>query len=399
MRTTNQDVELATKQPRPSIGGQLNGATVVERRATKLAQNSKMPLFQFALTSEEMLAVADVSRLSRDDTGKLLGYQRPEVKKHVQDITDYLNSESPLFPHPIIIAFSSRVSFAKSRGPNVQDGVSSAGTIKIPIPVAGDTKPGWIVDGQQRALALSRAKRQDFPVPVCAFITDDVEVQREQFMRINNSHPLRQGIISELLAEVSVPISARTSPRKLPSELINLLAFREKSPFAGLIKRESLPLEAKKRAVVTDTALEKVLRENLGTSGCLFPFRNVATGEADVDRIWNILITYWTAVKNTFPEAWGNPPTESRLMHSAGLLAMGKLMDRIMGRLSGAEGLSISRVEKELQLIVPICRWTKGKWESLGGIPWNELQNVPRHVSALSNLLVRAYIEATTRAE
>jgi DGQHR domain-containing protein len=398
MRRKTRRTDLSVTPLRRRGKASRNEGRAIERRATKLAQNDKMPLFQFALTSEELLAVADISRLSRDDAGNLLGYQRPEVKKHVQDITDYLNSESPLFPHPIIVAFSSRVSFTSSRGPSVNDGVSSAGAIKIPLPSSGDTKPGWIVDGQQRALALSRAKRQDFPVPICAFITDDVEVQREQFVRINNSRPLRQGIISELLAEVSVPISARTSPRKLPSEIINLLAFREKSPFAGLIKRESLPPEAKKLAVVTDTVLERVLRENLGTSGCLFPFRNVATGEADVARIWNILITYWTAVKNTFPEAWGKPPTESRLMHSVGLLAMGRLMDRIMGHLSGAEGLSIPRVQKELQLVAPICRWTKGEWDSLGGIAWNELQNVPRHVSALSNLLVRAYIEATTHS-
>ena len=368
--------------------------TVLERRATRLEQSQLMPLYQFALTSREIAAVADISRLSRDDSGKLLGYQRPEVKKHVAEITDYLNSEAPLFPHPIIVAFSSKVEFTSSRGRRVHDGVSTAGMISIPIPGDNDPKPGWIVDGQQRALALSRSKRQDFPVPVCAFITDDVEVQREQFVRINNSRPLRQGIISELLAEVSIPISAKTSPRKLPSELINLLNSRENSPFQGLIRRESFTPEARKRAVIKDTAFERVLRDNLGSSGCLFAYRNVTTGEADVDRIWNILITYWSAVKNTFPGAWGKPPTESRLMHSAGLIAMGKLMDRIIGHLSAAEGLSVNRVERELKLIAPICRWSDGSWEGLGNLRWNELQSVPRHIGGLSNLLVRAYLGA-----
>ena len=56
---------------------------VLVRRATRLEQNESMPLYQFALTSAEISAVADISRLSRDDTGKLLGYQRPEIKKHV----------------------------------------------------------------------------------------------------------------------------------------------------------------------------------------------------------------------------------------------------------------------------------------------------------------------------
>ena len=367
---------------------------VLERRATRLEQNALMPLYQFALTGAEIATVADISRLSRDDTGKLLGYQRPEVKKHVAEITEYLDSDTPLFPHPLIIAFSSKVEFTCSRGTRVHDGVSTAGMITIPLPSNEGQRPGWIVDGQQRALALSRSRRQDFPVPICAFITDDVEIQREQFMRINNSRPLRQGIISELLAEVSIPISAKTKPRKLPSELLNLLNFRDNSPFKNLIRRESLTAEAKKYAVVTDTAFEGVLRDNLGHSGCLFAFRNVATGESDVDRIWNILITYWNAVKATFPDAWGKPPTQSRLMHSVGLAAMGKLMDRIMSHLSAADGLNPEQVEKEIRLIAPICRWTDGAWEELGGLRWNELQNTTRHVSGLSNLLVRAYLNA-----
>ena len=380
---------------KPNISG--SALSLLKRRATRLQQSQQMPLYQFALTSKEIAEIADISRISRDDSGKLLGYQRPEVKKHVAEITEYLNSDSPLFPHPIILAFSSRVEFTSSRGIGVHDGVSTAGTISIPIPRLNDAKPGWIVDGQQRALALSRSNRQDFPVPICAFITDDIEVQREQFVRINNSRPLRQGLISELLAEVSIPISGKTSPRKLPSELINLLNARENSPFLGLIRRESQTPDAKKRAVITDTAFERVLRDNLGPSGCLFAFRNVTTGEVDVDRIWNMLTTYWTAVKSTFPEAWGRSSTESRLMHSVGLLAMGKLMDRIMGHLSAANGLNPSLVEQELRLVAPVCRWCKGTWEGLGGLRWNELQSVPRHISGLSNLLVRTYLDAKTQ--
>ena len=375
----------------------LKGSNALERRATKLEQGKATPLYQFALTADELLAVADISRITRDDAGNLIGYQRPEVKKHVQDIAAYLTSDTPLFPHPIILAFSSRVVFNSSRGPGVHDGVSIAGTIKIPVPSPEEIKPGWIVDGQQRALALAMSQRHDFPVPVCAFITDDVEVQREQFMRINNSRPLRQGIISELLAEVTVPISARTSPRKLPSEIINLLAFREESPFFGLIKRISMPDDHKKKAVILDTAFEKVLRENLSPSGCLFPYRNLATGETNVDAIWKFLTNYWAAVKNTFPEAWGKKPTESRLMHSAGMWAMGKLMDRIISHLSTTDGVSVSTVEKELLLIAPICRWTEGEWESLGGLKWDEVQNVPRHLSSLSNLLVRTYIDVKSK--
>ena len=62
----------------------------------------------------------------------------------------------------------------------------------------------------------------------------------------------------------------------------------------------------RERAVIPDGPLLKVLRESLvQPSGCLFAYRNIASGEADVDRIWMTVVTFWMAVKRTFPEAGG----------------------------------------------------------------------------------------------
>ena len=367
---------------------------ILTRRATKLAQSDHTPLYQFALTSNEIAAVADISRLSRDDTGKVLGYQRREVKKHVADIIEYLDSEAPLFPHPLIIAFSSRVMFTSSRGLWVNDGVSTAGSISIPLPRNGETKPGWLVDGQQRALALSRSRRRDFPVPVCAFITDDVELQRDQFLRINNTRPLPRGLVTELLPEVSCPLPANLAVRKVPAAICDLLNREEASPFKGLIRRPSTPEKERSLAVIADTVVIKMIEESLThTSGCLFPYRNVATGECDHDGIWFVLLTFWNAVRDAFPEAWGKPPTKSRLMHGVGIRAMGKLMDRMMGSIDPRNRESEKVVRQELGAIAPFCRWTSGAWAELGGIEWNELQNLHRHLSVLSNFLIRAYLE------
>ena len=369
-------------------------AGVLTRRATKLAQSDQTPLYQFALTSEEIATVADISRLSRDDTGKLLGYQRREVKKHVADITDYLNSEAPLFPHPLIVAFSSRVVFTSSRGLWVNDGVSIAGTISIPLPRNGESKPGWLVDGQQRALALSRCRRRDLPVPVCAFITDDVELQRDQFLRINNARPLPRGLVTELLPEVSCSLPANLAVRKVPAAICDLLNREEASPFKGLIRRPSTPEKERSHAVITDTVVVKMIEESLmHTSGCLFPYRNVATGECDHDGMWSVLLTFWGAVRDTFSEAWGKPPIKSRLMHGVGIRAMGKLMDRMMGSIDPRNQDCGKLVRQDLAHIAPFCRWTSGAWVELGGIEWNELQNLHKHLSVLSNFLIRTYLE------
>ncbi len=76
---------------------------VIRRRALRINQNDRHPLYVFCLTGSEILSVADISRLSRSDAGKLIGYQRPQVKRHIQDIVSYLNSDDIIFPNSLIL--------------------------------------------------------------------------------------------------------------------------------------------------------------------------------------------------------------------------------------------------------------------------------------------------------
>src|SRR5262245_20615715 len=99
----------------------LNGAHTLRRRALQIRQNDACPLYVFSLTGEDLEVVAEISRISRDDAGKLIGYQRPEVKRHVQEIIEYLNGTDVLFPNSLILALSSKVRFLRSRGPDVND--------------------------------------------------------------------------------------------------------------------------------------------------------------------------------------------------------------------------------------------------------------------------------------
>ena len=82
---------------------------IIRRRALRLEQDPAHTLYLFSLTGDELLAIADISRISRNDAGKLIGYQRPEVKRHVQDIVEYLDGDNVLFPNSLILALSSGV--------------------------------------------------------------------------------------------------------------------------------------------------------------------------------------------------------------------------------------------------------------------------------------------------
>lgn len=84
---------------------------------------------------------------------------------------------------------------------NQQLGCSRAGTLEIPVgaDVPDEKKPGWIVDGQQRAAALRDARVDSFPVCVVGFVADGLEEQRQQFILVNATKPLPKGLIYELL--------------------------------------------------------------------------------------------------------------------------------------------------------------------------------------------------------
>lgn len=372
--------------------------TVLERRALRIQQNAEIPLYLFALAASEVDLVADVARIARDEAGRLIGYQRPEKKSHVKQILDYLNSGDVLFPNGLIMALPDTVRFRSSRGPGTSDGLATAGTLEIHIPTElSAPRPAWIVDGQQRSLALARTKNTGLPVPVAGFVAPTLAVQREQFLRVNTVSPLPINLVTELLPEVIAAPSPRLSARKLPSALVDMLNQDPESPFQGMIKRASTDPDGRRAGFVTDTSLVEALKESLESpSGILFPYRNIAANTTDTEGIRRLLITYWTAVRDTFPSAWGKPPTQSRLMGGVGIRAMSRLMDRLMAHVDPTSKGAVSAACTELSRIADECRWTDGVWSDLG-LPWNELQNTPRHISALSNYLVRAYVDGRAR--
>src|SRR3546814_7515057 len=66
--------------------------------------------------------------------------------------------------------------------------------------------------------------------------------------------------------------------------------------------------------------------------GALASFRSLDGGSTDPNAMYEVILQFWREVKLAFPDAWGLPPEQSRLMHSAGIAAIGALMDHLMPR-------------------------------------------------------------------
>ena len=78
-------------------------AETVVVRAVKATQNGGTDVFSFFVRGSDITRLADISRISRDEAG-LKGFQRREIRSHVNSIVEFLNSGPVLFPNAIILA-------------------------------------------------------------------------------------------------------------------------------------------------------------------------------------------------------------------------------------------------------------------------------------------------------
>ena len=116
----------------------------------------------------------------------------------VNAIIEFLNNGSVLFPNAIIPALRPDIEF-NPRGscPEGMIDVADIGTLFIPLRPGGE-RVAWIADGEQRS-SPSRARIQKSPVPVVAFVSEEIEPDQEQFILVNKAKPRPTRLINELL--------------------------------------------------------------------------------------------------------------------------------------------------------------------------------------------------------
>jgi DGQHR domain-containing protein len=356
--------------------------------AIEVRQSAGRVLYTFAVDGKMIPAFATISRIRRHD-GVLLGYQRPEVLAHIGEIRKYLESTSPMIPNAVVIAFDSRVRFEPGMSSGSEPDYARTGTLIIPVDpdIPEDEKPGFIVDGQQRLAAIRDAKLGSFPTCVTAFITNDVREQTEQFILVNSTKPLPKGLIYELLPSTEVQLSTLLERRRFPAYLLDRLNRDEGSPFLLMIQTPTTP-----EGIVKDNSVLRMLENSL-SDGVLFRFRGGDDTNNDVEGMLAVLFGFWGAVRRVFADAWGLPPRRSRLMHGAGVVTLGLIMDAIADRYRQAKVTTEEMFARDLSPLADACRWTDGYWDFGPGRQrkWNEIQNTSKDIELLANYLLTQY--------
>ena len=71
-------------------------------RALKTQQGVGVDVYAFFLYGSDITRIADISRIARDEADQLKGFQRKEIRGHVNAIVEFLDSGPNLFPNAII---------------------------------------------------------------------------------------------------------------------------------------------------------------------------------------------------------------------------------------------------------------------------------------------------------
>jgi DGQHR domain-containing protein len=340
--------------------------TKFKYRAIRAQQSASHQVLTFAARAQDIKRFADIDHAGRSDDGGLKGFQRPQIATHIKQIRQYLSHRDSVLPNPIVIAFIRDAQIRNLGDPFVE--------IEID---ATNGPPGYVVDGQQRLNALYGLPEKEFEVFVSALICESYEELRRQFILINNTRPLPKALIYELLPSVS-DLPEQFASRSFAAALTEKLNFKDSS-LKGMIYQHTNPA-----GVIRDTAIQKVIMTS-AENGAL---REIALLPDAADRAFQIISDYYEAVRETFPSDWkGHNPKTSRLVHGAGIRAMGYVMDLLWERNGARNGLAF---REGLKCLVGQTAWTSGTWRFSDNeiVPWNSIQNIDKQINGLAHYLV-----------
>jgi len=201
----------------------------------------------------------------------------------------------------------------------------------------------------------------------------------------NHTKSLPTGLIFELLPQTDIKLPDNLN-RKLQSTIIlEEINNDSDSPFYHKIKTPTII-----EGMIKDNSILRMI-EHSSIDGSLSQYTRKSN--LDFDGVKSILYPFWRAIKEVFSEDWELPPKSSRLLHGAGIIALGFLMDTIYDRCSRTNIPEQQEYVTDLKLIKPFCRWNSGIWEFGPSQQrrWDEIQNVSKDIRLLTNYIQYIY--------
>lgn len=307
----------------------------------------KQPIGTFyigSMTAKQLFEIsyADIRDNIESKNDRYVGIQRKLNKDRVKDIAAFCRSIDATFPTSVVLAIDGCCAELTDSGKlRIYEGENPENGETIPL-----NKTASILDGQHRVEGLREAGPacEDFEVPVSIFVNADIADQAYIFSTVN----LAQTKVNKSLVYDLLDYSKARSPQKTAHDIAVAFDRYENSPLYETIKRlgsatrgrsgETLaqatvvngiiPLISKKPdddrfamakgdgAKIEDSSYQET------------PFRALWVEERDGD-IAKILIEYFNAVKERWPDAWLSREGGQMLPRTNGFRAFMRLFKNI----------------------------------------------------------------------
>jgi DGQHR domain-containing protein len=287
------------------------------------------------------IAYFDVRRMLKErDVETYLGIQRPLNPERVRELSSYVRTQDACFPTAVILAVHARCA----------DFDHEKGLLTLsndPSPVDGDDpilyrQIAKVLDGQHRIAGLIDYPEDNFDVNVSIFVDIDLEDQAYIFSTVN----LAQTKVNKSLAYDLLELSKSSSPQKTAHNIAVAFDRVEKSPFHKRIKRLGTATPGRGREMITQATFVEALlpfispepmidRDVMRRGGRLpvpseselarYPFRGFFVDRSDL-KIVDVLMNYFSAVRDRWPEAWSTEEKGRILNRSSGFRALMRLL-------------------------------------------------------------------------
>ena len=265
-------------------------------------------MYVTVMKATELLRYAKIDQWSEDNPR---GYQRPLLERRIAQALSYLYFEDKIFPSSILVNVRGNVEFTPACAVG---GIGEYGILRIP----GSSLPLWIVDGQHRVMAIAVAAKENpkyasYPIPVSLLTVSDRYDEMRMFYIVNSrqkriSTGLAQRHLRQTISKVGVEeVKKYETKRKVMAALsVTIVDTLRCDPLSPWYEKVILPHEKKKsNHIISQTSLADSIGLLLGK---LPPEEfDLNKIEESAERAGQLLINYWNALEEIFPEAFQIP--------------------------------------------------------------------------------------------
>lgn len=289
------------------------------------------------------VSYADMREIE-SDLDRYVGIQRKLSPTRVKEIAEFVKSIDATFPTSVVLAVRGDCAeLIEENGATrlrIFEGTDGDGGEQVPLGATAS-----ILDGQHRVEGLKESGIYDnFQVPVSIFVDADIGDQAYIFATVN----LAQTKVNRSLVYDLLDYAKARSPQKSAHDIAVALDRYEQSPFFRIIKRLGAATpgrtgETLAQATVVNGILPLISKRPQQDRYDLAKGRRVAADdtvyeETPLRYLWvsnrdgdiaQILLQYFLAIKQTWPQAWESREKGQILARTNGFRAFIRLFKNI----------------------------------------------------------------------